>query len=304
MPPASLSPANIPHPWPDAGRLVQLSAGARKTSARLRLCLRQSNWRGAAGNWTGAGIGSSIDFQDHRAYQHGDDPRYIDWPAYARTGQTIMKLYREEVSPRIDVMVDLSRSMTGTFDRLERAIELALFCVESAAACGAGLRVYAVQGESWSPIETAALRAAHWPAPDAVAAANAPRLESIPLARGSLRILISDLLYPDPPAGTTRTLAGGHGRAVILMPWRLTEADPAWDGNHEFIDVESGASRRQRVTHDLLDRYRAAYRNHIEGWRQASRRVNARLARVPCAGTLSESLLGEALEQGVVEAWI
>ncbi|MEJ6642028.1 MAG: DUF58 domain-containing protein [Akkermansiaceae bacterium] len=40
-------------------------------------------------------MGSALYFQDHRAYSPGDDPRHINWQAYARTGQYTMKLYRE-----------------------------------------------------------------------------------------------------------------------------------------------------------------------------------------------------------------
>ena len=42
---------------------------------RFRLPFARQAWRGAAGGWQGSGAGSSIDFQDHRAYVPGDDPR-------------------------------------------------------------------------------------------------------------------------------------------------------------------------------------------------------------------------------------
>ncbi|MGA0333468.1 MAG: DUF58 domain-containing protein, partial [Kiritimatiellia bacterium] len=84
-----------------------LREDARRCTGHLRLCLGERNWQGTQGNWAGAGVGSSIDFQDHRPYLPGDDPRYIDWAAYARSGQTIMKLYREEVRPVVDLVVDV-----------------------------------------------------------------------------------------------------------------------------------------------------------------------------------------------------
>lgn len=78
---------------------------------RLRLPLRSKVWRGGSGDFAGAGTGSSMDFQDHRNYVPGDDPRHINWQAYARTGQYTMKLYREEVRPVIDLICDVSPSM-------------------------------------------------------------------------------------------------------------------------------------------------------------------------------------------------
>src|SRR5277367_3096745 len=98
----------------------------------LRLPFRSRNWRGHAGNWLGVGAGSSIDFQDHRPYLPGDDPRYIDWRAYARTGTYMMKMYREEVSPQVDLVLDASRSMGFEEKKRTRTLELACFCARSA----------------------------------------------------------------------------------------------------------------------------------------------------------------------------
>ena len=83
---------------------------AREAATRLSLPLRKGLAR-TNGNVPGTGAGSSVDFQDHRAYVPGDDPRHIDWLAYARSGHYTMKLYREEVRPYLDVALDFSGSM-------------------------------------------------------------------------------------------------------------------------------------------------------------------------------------------------
>src|ERR1022692_2809336 len=59
----------------------------------------------------GRRAGSSIDFQDYREYQPGDDLRFIDWGIYARTDRLTVKLFREEVTPHLDLILDGSRSM-------------------------------------------------------------------------------------------------------------------------------------------------------------------------------------------------
>ena len=91
--------------------LQSCHARATLLAGRLRLPLRGRVWRGQAGEFAGAGVGSSLDFQDHRAYVPGDDPRHINWQAYARTGQYTMKLFREEVRPVVDILRDVSESM-------------------------------------------------------------------------------------------------------------------------------------------------------------------------------------------------
>src|SRR5580698_10149201 len=69
----------------------------------------------AASGWTGPRsgrrAGSSIDFQDYREYQPGDDLRFIDWGIYARTDRLTVKLFHEEVTPHLDLVLDGSRSM-------------------------------------------------------------------------------------------------------------------------------------------------------------------------------------------------
>jgi uncharacterized protein (DUF58 family) len=116
---------------------------ALAAAEHCRLPFGRQSWRGTQGNWLGAGLGSSIDFQDHRAYAPGDDPRYIHWAAYARTGQLTMKLYRAESAPLVDIAIDVSASMAMTRRKEERLDALLAFCVESADRAAAPVRIHA-----------------------------------------------------------------------------------------------------------------------------------------------------------------
>ena len=62
----------------DTAQLQQAHAVALAAAARLRLPLRSRTWKGQAGEFSGGGTGTSLDFQDHRAYSPGDDPRHIN----------------------------------------------------------------------------------------------------------------------------------------------------------------------------------------------------------------------------------
>ena len=66
---------------------------------------------GAAGDQLAKRAGSSLEFIDRREYQPGDDLRAIDWSGFARSDKLIVKLYRDEVSPHADIILDGSRSM-------------------------------------------------------------------------------------------------------------------------------------------------------------------------------------------------
>src|SRR6476659_7507885 len=82
-----------------------------KLGLRYALQIPQVAASSVIGSRLGRRAGSSIDFQDYREYQPGDDLRFIDWGIYARTDRLSIKLFREEVTPHLDLVLDGSRSM-------------------------------------------------------------------------------------------------------------------------------------------------------------------------------------------------
>jgi len=93
---------------------------AVQAAASWRLVVPRTPMRGRVGERLGAGTGSSLEFQDHRPYVPGDDLRHVDWRAFARSDVLSIRLYREEIAPRIDLVIDRSRSMIAT-DAKQRA---------------------------------------------------------------------------------------------------------------------------------------------------------------------------------------
>ncbi len=58
--------------------------------------------------------GFSQEFAEYRDYVPGDDPRFVDWNAYARTDRPLLKLFEGETNTRLMVLLDGSASM-GAF---------------------------------------------------------------------------------------------------------------------------------------------------------------------------------------------
>src|SRR5690606_30454896 len=56
--------------------------------------------------------GQGVEFLDFRPYQPGDELRYADWRAYARTGRLYTRLYQAERAVRLHLVVDDSASMS------------------------------------------------------------------------------------------------------------------------------------------------------------------------------------------------
>ncbi|NPC85694.1 DUF58 domain-containing protein, partial [Pyxidicoccus fallax] len=98
----------------------------------LGLALPRVPHRGRVGEVRATSAGSSLELHDFRAYQPGDDLRQVDWNAVARTGEMVLRVRQEEVSPRVEVVLDGSRSMALSPRKAACARELALLTAEVA----------------------------------------------------------------------------------------------------------------------------------------------------------------------------
>ena len=56
--------------------------------------------------------GFSVEFTEYRQYSQGDDLRYLDWKALARTDREYIKKFEDETNLRCLLLVDTSRSMS------------------------------------------------------------------------------------------------------------------------------------------------------------------------------------------------
>jgi uncharacterized protein (DUF58 family) len=285
--------------------LSRCHARALTASGRLRLPLRSRVWKGQAGEFQGAGVGSSLDFQDHRTYVPGDDPRHINWAAYARTGQYSMKLYREEVRPVVDVVLDASESMFFDPQKAARSAELFCFAVESARRSGAATSVHLVRGDFTRALPPELVAAHRWldearalPATDPAAA---PDFSRIPFRGNAIRVLVSDLLFAGDPEPVIRCLAARQGSPLLLVPFLKSEASPEWTGNYEFVDAERKSRHPHRIEPSVLKRYKESYVNHFALWKNAARRHQCRMARVACEPDLQTALFAEAVPSGALE---
>ena len=289
-----------------ADDLAHCHARALAAAGRLRLPLRSRVWKGQAGEFQGAGTGSSLDFQDHRTYVPGDDPRHINWQAYARTGQYTMKLYREEVRPVVDVVLDASESMFFEPLKATRVADLFYLTVESARHSGAATSVHLVRGDATRTIPPELVAAHRWldeaRSLSARDSAAPPDFSRIPLRGNAIRVLISDLLFPGDPEPALRCLAARQGCPILLAPFLQSEAAPEWTGNYEFVDAERKSRHPHRIEPSVLRRYRERYIQHFALWKNACRRHQSRMARVPCEPDFQTSLFAEAVPSGALES--
>src|SRR5262245_29320772 len=138
------------HPMIAAYR--QYLAEGEQAGLRYALGIPRQALVGGSGSSLARRSGSSLEFKDYREYQPGDDLRHIDWNAYARSDQLSVKLFREEVHPHAEIILDASRSMTLQGTAKEQAT-LGLAGFFAAAAVNAGFSHTAwLMGETFRPI--------------------------------------------------------------------------------------------------------------------------------------------------------
>ncbi|MGE4629894.1 MAG: DUF58 domain-containing protein [Pseudohongiellaceae bacterium] len=72
--------------------------------------------------------GFSVEFNDYRHYQRGDDMRHLDWKLYARSDKFYIKQYEDETNVRCTILLDTSASMdysSGGLSKLNYGVTLA-----------------------------------------------------------------------------------------------------------------------------------------------------------------------------------
>ncbi len=277
-------------------------AEVKQVASVLRLPLRHGSL--SAGGLVSPGSGASLDFKDHRPYLPGDDPRYINWQAYGRTGTYTLKVFHHESSPFVDLLVDGSVSMHFDEQKHRRTEQLALFACESAQRAASSLAVYYQKADRIERLDAMAFsqgRAGQMPDEAFAATGGGFDFKGVQWRTGSLRVIISDLLFECPGTEALRGLTAGRGRVIVLAPFLQSEAEPDWSGQVEFRDCESGSLRTQKIHGGMIERYRKTYQRHFEIWRGAMQEAGLVCARVSADGGLMDALQQEALLRGAVE---
>ncbi|NGO39278.1 DUF58 domain-containing protein [Limisphaera ngatamarikiensis] len=259
-----------------------LRDGERKGSA-YRLEWPPLGPSGAMGARLGRRVGTSIDFQDYREYQPGDDLRFVDWNVYARTDRMAIKLFREEVTPHLDLLIDGSRSMD--LEGTVKGAAVAYLAGALAVAAGRSLCTRAVwlsgegfqrlRNDVWSPSIWDGLEFESVRTPEEALEGLPPRLQRL-----GMRVFLSDLLWPGEPAHVVRRLVTGGAGLVVVQILTREELDPPARGGVRLTDSETGEALDLHVDHEVVRQYRSALARWQETWAGTCRACGAWLTTV------------------------
>lgn len=230
----------------------------RQIAAEFSLGIPRQTASGRSGDLLGRGTGSSLEFQEYREYLPGDDLRHVDWAAYARSDALMVRLYREEVSPCVEVILDTSASMATADSKTGTAAKLAaVFSLQSAAA--GGDPVIWLAGDSVPP--------------DCVRLDSLDRLRQVrfeaasdllqlmenggvPLRRQAVRIVISDFLFRVDPQQLISRLSRDAAELWLVQVLSSWERQPQEATGARLIDAESGEETHVVLNPSTIDAYR------------------------------------------------
>jgi uncharacterized protein (DUF58 family) len=217
--------------------------------------------------------GFSAEFSQYRHYRPGDDLKYVDWKAFARTDRIYTRQFRETTNLSALFVVDISRSMDfpaanrrSKFDLARSVVAiLGTLVLDQGDAAGVlalderanfvpprsghhHLRVFLAELASLAPRGSASI-------------AEALRRAAAIVKRRGVVIVASDLYDDEAAVGQLRRLARMGHDVIVVHTLAREELTLDVGGAAEFVDLESG--RRLMVQPSAA---RDAYVDRVMGW--------------------------------------
>ncbi|HVO26902.1 MAG TPA: DUF58 domain-containing protein [Candidatus Margulisiibacteriota bacterium] len=257
-----------------------LAPGFLRKLDRLHLTVRRSlSTRPGNTPMPRGAQGSGIEIERHKTYDAGDDLRHLDWNAYGRLDELLIKTFRAEREAPLHIFIDASASMAVPADDGKFAFALGL---------AASLAYVSVRNHD--PVRAVGLSAA---LPRACVAAPFLRHRSAlhslrgfllqlqpqgetALAPGisaalvdqrspGVAVVLSDFLVPPHvyEAALTDLLARRFTVAAVRVIGPAERDPTRLFRRAQLIDAETGRQRFVTLTADNLGRYERALNEHL-----------------------------------------
>lgn len=268
---------------------------------------RASGLSGAPGKHRTLARGHSRDFTQHRPYTYGDEPRGIDWKAYARLDRFYVREYRAEDRIPVFVLLDRSASMSyagaGRPSKLDLGRRIAAGVAWLALAQGdeAGLVTFASSARLALPPRAgaaqlgafdAALTEAEAGGETDLARAIEAAAEALP--RRGLVVLVSDLMGETAGAlKAVRSLSARRHEVLVVRTLDPDERDFPYEGPCLMEGLEGGEPLFVNAL-EAAPAYRAAFARQAEAYAGSLRRAGIAYTTAETGGRW-EAALGRLL---------
>ena len=215
--------------------------------------------------------GYSAEFSQYRHYQPGDDLKYVDWKAFARTDRIYTRQFRETTNLSALFVIDVSKSMDFPARDSKIALAKAVAAIlgtlvldqgDAAGVLAVEDRAHYVPARSGHHhLRVMLSELATLQATGNVSVTEALRRAATILKRRGLVVVLSDLYEDDASISQIRRLSRmGHDVIVIhtLAKEELTLGVP---GASQLVDLETGQTLMLQPS-----AARASYVRALESW--------------------------------------
>lgn len=259
--------------------------------------------QGLYGNQLGNRAGNSLEFMDHRYYLPGDDLRHIDWNAYARSDKLTVKLFRDEVNPYLDIIIDGSASMAlAGSDKARATLGLAALFAQAGHNGHYTIATWQVH-ETCQPVPQGHDNPLNWQGihlDGRDGCYDSFHRQRPGWKSRSVRLLISDLLWEGSPEGTLRCLADSSSAVFVVQLLARADVDPPAHGSIRLEDCETGRSRDLFVDTASQTGYRNRLARHQDQWRRAARQAGVVMATLIAEDVVRQWTLSELIRQEMI----
>ena len=250
----------------------------------------------------GAKTGQSLEFVEHREYQPGDDIRNIDWSAVARSDKLAIKLFREEITPHLDLLIDLSASMAINAEKFDALTAIIAILIKASYNSGYTNDCWLIK-KLCNKIEPANLPIDKWSDFQANYKDNTgktifyypPKLKS-----GTVRIVVSDLFWNQEPMGILQRLSDGAAAVIVIQLVSKIDINPNIYGNMRIIDSESGEALELICDESLIEEYKTNFDRHRQYWKECCTKSGAVFCFIEAEDLLKEYVPNDLIKNEIL----
>ncbi|HYL37164.1 MAG TPA: DUF58 domain-containing protein [Bryobacteraceae bacterium] len=255
--------------------------------------------------------GPGQEFLDHRQFHHGDDLRAVNWRAYLRLEKLFLKMFQVEPRIPVRVLLDCSNSMTtGVNSKFDYARKLA------AALCYVGLvRLDTICIQPFAEVLGDSFlcgggRHRFIPAVNFLEALKpSGRTNFFEVARQfiskypqrGLLIIISDFLDEKDCERPLQFLADFGHELMLLHVWDEQDRDPAWEGQLDLTDAETGNMLEIGFDDAARRNYTLAFDEFARDIQRIGLRNSGRYVGLQTSMSIEEAVFGSIARTGAVE---
>lgn len=292
--------------WPDPALMARME--------NYRLVHRRPVFGEAGGMWRSRLKGGAVEFADYREYTPGDEPRRIDWKAYARLRRLYVREFLDDRRDTSLLVLDMSASMDWGGEAHKGRYILGL---------AAGLGVCALAGHGY-------LAAVITPPPGNRAGAFFPpasghqclaqfrrfleqcrpggradpagSLEAVGPIRARIHsiYLISDLWDLSGLEDFLRRATAWVQEVTVLHVLAPGEREPQGEGEWTLVDAETGEKVQVSLTPAVLAAYRQRLAEYLGEVRNCCGRWGAQYVELDSGTSLEDTMLSVLPRAGVI----